>query len=85
FTLFATFIVINASVILLRYRAPDLPRPFRIPGSIGSLPVLPVIGIASTLILLAHLEPLVLLLGGFMVVLAAAIALLWEERWRGAA
>lgn len=85
FTLFATFIVINASVILLRYRAPDLPRPFRIPGSIGSLPVLPVIGIASTLILLAHLEPLVLLLGGFMIVLAAVVALLWEERWRGAA
>jgi hypothetical protein len=47
--------------------------------------VLPVIGIASTLILLAHLEPLVLLLGGFMIVLAAVVALLWEERWRGAA
>ncbi|WP_255342099.1 hypothetical protein [Methanoculleus sp. MH98A] len=80
FTLFVTFVVINASVILLRYRAPDAPRQFRIPGSIGRLPVIPAVGIASTLLLLAQLESLVLLVGGVVVVVGAAIALVGERR-----
>jgi len=82
FTLFVTFVVINASVILLRYRAPDVPRPFRIPGSIGTLPVLPVVGIVSSLFLLIQLDSLVLLVGGAVVVLGGGIALLGEQQSR---
>jgi APA family basic amino acid/polyamine antiporter len=78
FTLFVTFAVINASVILLRYRAPDALRPFRIPGSIGRLPVIPAVGIVSTLLLLIQLESLVLMVGGVMVVIGALIALAGE-------
>ncbi|WP_332450291.1 APC family permease [Methanoculleus sp.] len=85
FTLFVTFVVINASVILLRYRAPDVRRPFRIPGSIGTLPVLPVVGIVSSLFLLVQLDFLVLLVGGALVVLGGGIALLGGERVREAA
>lgn len=80
FTLFVTFVVINASVILLRYRAPDAPRPFRIPGAVGSLPVIPVVGIVSSLFLLIQLDSLVLLIGSVLVVLGAGIALLGGER-----
>jgi amino acid transporter len=40
FTLFITFIVINASVIALRYHSPDATRAFRVPGSVCRLPVL---------------------------------------------
>ncbi|WP_292518107.1 amino acid permease [Methanoculleus sp.] len=80
FTLFVTFIVINASVILLRYRAPGAVRPFRIPGAIGLLPIIPVVGIISSLFLLTQLEPLVLLLGGALVALGAGIAFVGD--WR---
>lgn len=76
FTLFVTFVVINASVIVLRYRAPDVARPFRIPGNIGFLPLIPVVGIISSLFLLAQLEGLVLLVGGIVVVIGAGIALI---------
>jgi len=79
FTLFVTFVVINASVILLRYRAPDHIRPFQIPGSIGRFPVIPAVGIASTLLLLIQLDTLVLLVGGVLVVLGAGIALVGEQ------
>ena len=78
FTLFVTFIVINASVVALRYRAPDVVRPFRIPGTIGSLPVIPVVGIISSLFLLTQLDSLVLLAGGVLVVLGAGVALVGE-------
>ncbi|MBO9667676.1 MAG: amino acid permease, partial [Bdellovibrio sp.] len=35
----AVFVVINCSVIYLRYAKPELKRPFRIPGSLGKLPL----------------------------------------------
>jgi APA family basic amino acid/polyamine antiporter len=79
FTLFVTFAIINASVILLRYRAPDVARPFRIPGSIGRLPLIPAVGIVSTLLLLTQLGSLVLMVGGVMVVIGALIALFAEQ------
>jgi APA family basic amino acid/polyamine antiporter len=63
FTLFITFIVINAAVIVLRYSSPDTPRPFRIPVSIGRLPLVPVAGIIFCIFLLGVQQPSVLLLG----------------------
>ena len=85
FTLFATFIVINASVIVLRYRAPDAPRPFQVPGKIGSLPLIPVAGMISSLFLLAQVDPGVLLIGGILVALGIGFALVGEWRPHGAA
>ncbi len=63
FTLFVTFIVINAAVIVLRYHSPDTPRPFRIPFSIGRLPLVPLAGIIFCLFLLALQDLAVLTLG----------------------
>ena len=63
FTLFITFIVINASVIVLRYHAPGTVRAFRVPGSVGRLPVLPVAGIIFCILLLATQGWQVLVLG----------------------
>ena len=80
FTLFVTFVVINASVIVLRYRAPDAARSFRIPGNIGFLPIIPVVGIISSLFLLTRLDAPVLLVGGIVVVVGAGIAL--TGAWR---
>ncbi len=85
FTLFVTFVVINASVIALRYRAPGAARPFRIPGAVGTLPVIPVIGMGSSLFLLAQLGTPVLLVGTVLVVFGAALALVGEWRPRGEA
>jgi APA family basic amino acid/polyamine antiporter len=63
FTLFLTFIVINAAVIVLRYHSPRTTRPFRIPYSIGRLPLVPVAGIVFCIFLLAVQDPAVLTLG----------------------
>ena len=63
FTLFITFIVINAAVIALRYHSPHTPRAFRVPYSIGRLPLIPVAGIVFCIFLLAMQEMAVLALG----------------------
>jgi len=63
FMLFVTFIVINAAVIFLRYSSPESPRPFRIPFSVGRLPLIPLAGLVFCIFLLAQQELSVLGLG----------------------
>jgi APA family basic amino acid/polyamine antiporter len=63
FSLLATFVIINASVIVLRYREPEAERPFRIPGSVGRLPVIPVLGVASSFVALLFVGWKVIVVG----------------------
>ena len=46
------FVVVCAAVIVLRYRAPDLPRTFRSPG----MPVVPAIGVGFSIWLITFLQ-----------------------------
>ncbi len=79
FALFLIFIIINFSVIKLRFSEPEAERPFRVPLSIGRMPVLPVLGILSTLVLTASVKPEVMLVGAAVTGIGAAIALLFER------
>jgi len=78
FTLFLTFASINGTVILLRFREPARDRPFRVPGALGRLPLFPVFGLFSTLLLLWELDPKVIVIGGIITAIGAAIG--WREK-----
>lgn len=52
FAIFVTFILINAAVIALRLREPDAPRPFRVPLSLGPVPLIPLAGALSAAVML---------------------------------
>jgi APA family basic amino acid/polyamine antiporter len=69
FTLFVTFLVINAVLIFLRFKEPETKRPFVVPFTIGKLPVLPLFGILFCIFMLAQLKWTVLLVGAGLVVL----------------
>ena len=79
FTLFVAFIAVNASVIRLRRLTPSAERPFRVRGSIGKVPVPSLLGGAAALVLLARLEPLVLV-GGVALTAAGLLASLAAVR-----
>ena len=76
FMIFIVFIIVNLSLIWLRYSRPDIERAFKIPFNIGRFPLLPVIGIFCTLLLFAHLSfesivyGFIMLLAGFVIVFA---------------
>ncbi len=63
FAVFIGFAAVNLSLIVLRFTQPDLPRPFRVPGSIGRLPVLPVVALALVGFMMANLQRDALLIG----------------------
>ena len=63
FAVYVVFLAVNATVIVLRYRAADQPRPFRIPGAIGRLPLAPVAGFAAAALMLPQLDRTAVLWG----------------------
>ncbi len=74
FTLFVTFFIINAALILLRYKEPGMNRPFRVPLNAGRFPILPFLGILSCVFMLAQLEGKVILTGSMLVALGLILS-----------
>ncbi len=51
-----SFFAVNVTVIALRIQKPKLIRPFRIPGSIGNVPVLAVLGALTSFVFIFQFE-----------------------------
>ncbi len=79
-TLFVTFIVVNAALVMLRYKAPELERPFKVPLAIGKLPLLPLLGLALCIFMLAQLSGQVLAVGVILTVLGWLFSMLNMKR-----
>jgi APA family basic amino acid/polyamine antiporter len=60
---YLVFIAVNSTLIALRYTQPTADRPFRSPLAVGRLPVLPVAGILSVLVLVTGLNGTTILAG----------------------
>jgi amino acid transporter len=63
-------------VILLRIRHPRIHRPFRVPGSVAGIPLLPIAGVVASVALLTRLDPAVIGLGIVLVAIGSGYALL---------
>jgi APA family basic amino acid/polyamine antiporter len=71
--IYLVFLATNTTVIILRFRQPDASRPFRVPLSIGKVPLVPVAALVATagMMGMLDLQPLVVMLG--MVALGGAV------------
>lgn len=54
--IYLMFIMVNVIVIILRVQRPDEMRPFRIPGDVGRVPVMPILGLLVTVVMASKLE-----------------------------
>lgn len=77
FAIITVFIVVNASVIYYRYKKP-LQEGFRIPISIGKLPVIPFIGIVILFFMIVNLPIIVLLVGIILICIGIEINFFWK-------
>jgi len=80
FTLFVTFAVINAAVIALRFSRPDARRLYRVPGTVGKVPVPAVLGIVTCIFFLFQIGTTSLLIGAGLVVVAFLVGYATRER-----
>jgi APA family basic amino acid/polyamine antiporter len=74
FTVFVTFITINLALIFLRYRKPEISRPFKVPLAAGPLPLLPLLGIILNAFMLIQLTPEVIAIGVGLTLLGILVA-----------
>jgi len=81
FAALVAFACVNLALVVLRRSQPGLDRPFRVPGAIADVPVLPVVGGLCSLALIAQLEWLAIVVGsGFAVVLGVGRAFWFGNR-----
>jgi len=73
FGILLVFITIQIAVIRLRFSKPGLARGFRVPLSIGRLPLVPIVGILFCAALLTRFEPVVYLIGCGAIAAGAAV------------
>ena len=78
FAVYVVFLAVNGTVILLRRTRPDLPRAFAVAGTVGGVPVLPVLGLGSVAFMMTQLEPLAIGLG--VLLCATGLAAGWLMR-----
>lgn len=76
FAALIAFFTVNLTLVVLRFRLPELGRPFRVPLAVGRLPLIPVLAMTTILILLASFDAQVYALGaGVVAVIAIAFFL----------
>lgn len=77
---YVVFLAVNATVIALRFRQPRRYRPFRVPGTIRGVAVVPVAGLVATCVLLAGLEVQPLLVGAALLATGLLVYVLVARR-----
>lgn len=73
FATMTAFVAVNFAVIQLRRKEPQLERPFRVPFTIGSVPLPPLMGIAVCVVFLFQFDRPVYLIGLLALGLSAAV------------
>jgi len=73
FSVFTVFIAINASLIFLRYRRPNIKRPFKVPINIGKFPVLPALGVMFSLSMFAFFSLRPIIMGVIILILGVIV------------
>ncbi len=79
YALFLSFIFINAAVIVLRYKSPDFKRAFKIPLNIKRLPLIPVFGLTTCILLLFQLSFDAIALGIVITAIGIVLAFIWQK------
>jgi APA family basic amino acid/polyamine antiporter len=83
FAVYVAFAAICISLVVLRYKLPESPRPFRTPFSLGRLPLLPIAGLALVALQIVNLELDALALG-LALFISGVVAMEVLSLWRPA-
>lgn len=80
FAIVITFALVNLSLIWLRYKEPNIERPFKVPINIGKLPILPFLGLVTSVALATQFDAYVISVGTGVVGTGALFYVLYRKR-----
>jgi APA family basic amino acid/polyamine antiporter len=79
FGVFITFALVNLSLIWLRYRKPELKRPFKAPINIGKFPVIAFLGLSSCALMVTRFDLNTVLFGAFVIGLGIIVHIVYKK------
>ena len=77
---FITFALVNLSLIYLRYKKPNLTRPFKVPLNIKKFPVIPFLGLISCLLMLTQFDLYVITFGIALLGIGAIVYAIYKKQ-----
>jgi APA family basic amino acid/polyamine antiporter len=80
FAVVITFATVNLTVIVLRYKEPNIERKFRVPINIGKFPILPMFGLGISIYMVFQFQIQVVLVGLVIIGIGTVFYLLYEKR-----
>jgi basic amino acid/polyamine antiporter, APA family len=83
FGVLSVFIGVQAAAIALRFKQPNAPRRFKMPLSIGRMPLLPPIGIIISVALITHFDPIVYVIGFGTMFLGFLVFVISKKKIKG--
>jgi APA family basic amino acid/polyamine antiporter len=78
-SIFVSFVFVNLAVIMLRYREPREPRPFRMPVNIGKFPLIALFGLLTSLALLVYTDIMILIFEALLVFFGLILYNIWKR------
>jgi APA family basic amino acid/polyamine antiporter len=79
--IFLTFISVNGALIYMRIKEPNRKRPFKVPGAIGKVPIIPVLGILLCMFMVGQLG-IMIILGGIILLLFGWLFFRWFDLFK---
>lgn len=79
-SIFVAYLFVNASMIRLRYSAPEEKREFKVPLNIGKFPIIAGLGFVSSLIMLVFSDPYIILAEIVFIAIGVVIYFLTTSR-----
>ncbi|MBD3155033.1 MAG: amino acid permease [Candidatus Aenigmarchaeota archaeon] len=81
FIVFVIFVFVNLSLIILRFKKPDLERTFKVPLNIGKIPLISVLGVIFSFFMLFHFKLQVFLVVIFISLVGYVLYKIGERIW----
>jgi basic amino acid/polyamine antiporter, APA family len=79
FAIIMVFVLVNLSLIWLRYKEPNADRQFKSPGNIGKFPILAALGIITPILGIIQFDPFVILMGLGVVASGASFYFIYNK------
>jgi APA family basic amino acid/polyamine antiporter len=82
FAVYLVFLAVNATLVILRFKAPDHSRAFRVPGELGRFPIIPLLAFVAVVVMMTQLDLRATGLGAVLLTIGLLVFIVFSKSKR---